>query len=79
LWARLFAGLPAEPLQLELPENVDWYWVNRQAGALSAEGCPGAEPMPFLDQGLPLEQDECLQAMQNKESKWWRKIIGKKN
>lgn len=70
VWARLFRQLSLEPVILDLPEGASWTWVERDAGQLSAEGCPGAEQMPFVMGSAPTDRTRCGQRQDEEESFW---------
>jgi len=80
LWAGLFRELPVESLDLRLPDGASWLWVDQDSGALTAEDCPGAIQLPFVDGSGPGEFTTCLEStrVDEKES-FWRKWFGKKN
>ncbi len=80
LWAGLFRELSIESLDLRLPDGATWLWVDRDSGALTAENCPGAFQVPFVDGSGPGELTDCLASMRDDEQEsFWRKWFGKKN
>ena len=78
LWAGLFRQLPIESLDLSLSDGAAWLWVNPDSGRLTAENCPGAVQLPFVDGSAPGKMTACLAKTRKKES-FWRKWFGKKN
>jgi penicillin-binding protein 1B len=80
LWAGLFRELPIESLDLRLPDGASWLWVDRDNDRLTAEHCPGAIQVPFVDGSGPGELTTCLAKTQEDEKEsFWRKWFGKKN
>jgi penicillin-binding protein 1B len=80
LWAGLFRDLPIESLDLRLPDGASWLWVDRDSNRLTAEHCPGAIQVPFVDGTGPGELTACLAKTQEDEKEsFWRKWFGKKN
>jgi penicillin-binding protein 1B len=70
VWARLFRQLPLEPVVLDMPEGAFWTWVNRGVAAVTAEGCPDAVQMPFVDGSEPRDRTPCLERNDDNESFW---------
>jgi penicillin-binding protein 1B len=80
IWAGLFRELPLEPVDLRMPDDAFWLWVDGDSAKLSAETCAGAIQIPFIDGSEPTELTECLAGVQHEEREsFWRKIFGKKN
>ncbi len=80
LWAGLFRELPIESLDLRLPDGASWLWVDRDSGALTAEHCPGAIQIPFVDGSGPRDRTACLaRTREDEKESFWRKWFGKKN
>jgi penicillin-binding protein 1B len=80
LWAGLFRELPIESLDLRLPDGASWLWVDRDNGRLTAQGCPGAMQVPFVDGSGPGELTDCLaRTPEDEKESFWRKWFGKKN
>ena len=70
VWARLFRQLPLESVPLDMPEGAYWTWVERDAALLSADGCPGAEQMPFVEGSAPADRSRCGRRENDDESFW---------
>ncbi len=80
LWAGLFRELPIESLDLRLADGASWRWVDQESGALTAENCPGAMQLPFVDGSGPGKTTACLEkAKEVEKESFWRKWFGKKN
>ncbi len=61
VWTDLMVRLHPTSLAPVQPENVQWQWVDRASGLLSAEECPGAVYMPFRIDTVPQESIPCAQ------------------
>lgn len=61
VWTDLMARLHPVSLAPVQPDNVQWQWVDRASGHLSAEQCPEAVYMPFRIDTLPQETVPCAQ------------------
>jgi len=80
LWARLFRGLPLEPVDLRMPDGAAWHWVDAASGRLSAQQCAGAVQVPYVAGSEPTAMTKCLAAAQEEDNEsFWRKFFGKKN
>ncbi|MBT8040097.1 MAG: penicillin-binding protein 1B [Xanthomonadales bacterium] len=78
IWARLFRDLPLEPVDLRVPEGAHYLWVDAPSGRLSAEGCPGAIQLPYVEGSEPRDMTACGATAQDgdKES-IWKKWFGR--
>jgi len=80
LWAGLFRRLPIESLDLSLTDGASWLWVDPVSGRLTAENCPAAVQLPFVDGSGPEEMTACLaKTRKNEKEPFWRKWLGKEN
>ena len=79
LWALLFSQLPLEPVDLRMPDGAFWLWVDEASGRLSAESCPGAVQLPFVEGSQPVEMTACAAAAAEDDDKEsiWKKWFGK--
>ncbi|MGZ8246476.1 penicillin-binding protein 1B [Methylomagnum sp.] len=59
VWASTMRQVSREPLELELPDNVDWAWVDRASGGRTDQGCAGAVRMPFIAGTAPTQLAAC--------------------
>jgi len=74
LWARLFSGLPAESVSLDMPEGAYWTWVELDPDARSDASCEGAVQWPFVSGSEPKSESPCLARLERSERKsFWRK------
>ncbi|MCF6187780.1 MAG: penicillin-binding protein 1B [Desulfobulbaceae bacterium] len=52
IWADIMAGISTDPLDLQPPANIDFYFSNLQEGKLFADQCRQGELIPFIRGGL---------------------------
>jgi penicillin-binding protein 1B len=79
VWARLFRGLPLEPVDLRLPDGAFWLWVDRATGQLTGSQCADAVQIPYVEGSEPTEMTPCLAQMQEEqEESFWKKLFGNK-
>jgi len=78
LWARLFRDLAVEPVDLRVPDGAHYLWVDAANGKLSAEGCPGAVQLPYVDGSEPRDTTACGATAQEKDKEsLWKKWFGR--
>jgi penicillin-binding protein 1B len=72
VWAGLFRNLPIEAVDLRMPDDVNFVWVDKQQQALTDPSCPGAEQIPFIEGTEPQASTKCLEKQNraNKKSLW---------
>jgi penicillin-binding protein 1B len=58
-WAGLMAAVSREPRRARAPGGITETWVDEAGGGLSAEGCPGARLMPFMNGTEPDYEAAC--------------------
>ncbi len=75
VWARLFRGLPLNPVSLDLPEGAGWSWVDPVDGSLSDEACDGAVQMPFVAGSEPTANSRCLARREGEEESFWSRFL----
>jgi penicillin-binding protein 1B len=78
LWAGLFRQLPFEPFDLRMPDGVSWLWVDSESGWVTGQQCERAVQIPFLEGSAPRQSTACLEAQEDNEESFWRKLFGKK-
>jgi len=78
LWAGLFRQLPFEPFDLRMPDGVSWLWVDSESGWATGQQCERAVQIPFLEGSAPRQSTACLEAQEDHEESFWRKLFGKK-
>jgi len=52
IWSRLMHDISTKPLDLNPPDNIDFYSVDRETGQLLSDTCPPGELVPFVRGGL---------------------------
>ena len=55
VWGEMMKNLQPEPLQPEMPEDVEMAYINPATGQRYAGECAGAVPLPFIKGSLPPE------------------------
>lgn len=61
VWTDLMSRLHPVSLQPMQPENVQWQWMDRATGVLSAEQCEGAIYVPMRTDTIPTDMTPCAQ------------------
>ncbi|PTQ89215.1 penicillin-binding protein 1B [Agitococcus lubricus] len=61
IWIDLMTKLKPVSLQAVQPDNVQWQWVDKTTGQLSAENCVGAIYVPYLVNTIPVEKTACAE------------------
>ncbi len=59
VFGHLMRRIPNVPLNLPIPENVEWAVIDAQTGFLTQETCPGAMAIPFLKGSAPTRFHSC--------------------
>lgn len=59
VWTNVMKQLRQKPVNLRQTENVQWQWIDRATGHLSAQGCEGAMYIPLLRNNVPREATGC--------------------
>ena len=52
VWSRLMGRIATETLDLQAPEQIDFYSVDGKSGQLLSDDCPPGEQVPFIRGGL---------------------------
>jgi len=60
VWSRIMSHLKLTPFQPDVPEGVEFFWIDQISGLLSAQGCEGAVQLPFSSGTEPDQQSDCL-------------------
>ena len=47
------------PVEMNQPNNIQWHWIDRSTGYLSAEHCSGAMYVPMTTQTVPSRAIGC--------------------
>jgi penicillin-binding protein 1B len=59
VWIDLMTRIDSRPLQLAVPQNVEYVWINRRDGGRSAAKCDNVTRMPFIIGTGPSFDHEC--------------------
>lgn len=59
VWTNVMKQLRQKPVNLRQTENVQWHWIDRATGYLSAQGCEGAMYIPILRNNVPRQATGC--------------------
>ncbi len=59
VWINVMKQLRQKPVNLRQTENVQWQWIDRSSGYLSAQGCEGAMYIPLLRSNMPRQATAC--------------------
>ena len=74
IWANLFRTLPIESVDLRVPDGAFYLWVDAASGRLSAENCPGAVQIPYVDGSEPRDMTACgATALDRDKESLWKK------
>lgn len=61
VWINVMKQLRQKPVNLRQPNEVQWHWLDRNSGDLSASGCEGAIYIPLLRNSIPKRATACGQ------------------
>ncbi len=61
VWINVMKQLRLKPVNLRQPNEVQWQWLDRNTGELSASGCEGAVHIPLLRSAMPNRSTACGQ------------------
>ena len=59
IWAELMRQISKQPVQLVAPDNVQMKWIDSMTNGLTAENCPDAQLLPFVDGSEPSPYTDC--------------------
>ena len=59
VWGKIMAGLSNTPLELPLPEEVEWAVIDSETGMRTDKACENAMAVPFLIGSAPTETVSC--------------------
>jgi len=59
VWINVMKQLRQTPVNLRQPDTVQWQWIDRTSGDLSAQGCEGAMYIPMLMHTVPHRATAC--------------------
>jgi penicillin-binding protein 1B len=58
-WTQFMAGQNLQSFDAVAPENIEWIWVDKDSGLLSAERCDNARQLPFIQGTAPQLTADC--------------------
>ncbi|WP_180076321.1 penicillin-binding protein 1B [Acinetobacter sp. YH12106] len=59
VWVNVMKQLRQKPVNLPQPNEIQWHWLDRYTGLLSAPGCEGAMYIPISQHSLPNQATPC--------------------
>ena len=59
VWKRIFEGISVNPVELEMPEEINMVWIDGPTGLLSAKHCENAVELPYIRGSEPQEYAGC--------------------
>lgn len=59
VWINVMKQLRQKPVNLPQPNEIQWHWLDRFSGHLSAQGCNGAMYIPISRHALPNQATAC--------------------
>ncbi|MCO8057969.1 penicillin-binding protein 1B [Acinetobacter towneri] len=59
VWSNVMQQLRQKPVNLRQTEQIQWHWIDRSSGHLSAQGCEGAMYIPVNRNNVPRQATAC--------------------
>ncbi|MFW2374757.1 MAG: penicillin-binding protein 1B [Gammaproteobacteria bacterium] len=59
VWSRFFSQIPSQDLQMQLPETIEYQWIDPETGGITEKGCKDAVELPFLKGSGPSQRAKC--------------------
>jgi len=59
IWGALFSQLDPQPLQLAVPDDIDFRWIQAGTGLLASRDCEGAVKLPYRQGYAPKQEAKC--------------------
>ena len=59
VWRRIFEGISASSVNLEMPEEINMVWIDQPTGLRSDKGCKNAVELPFIRGSEPQQYAGC--------------------
>ncbi|WP_313042878.1 penicillin-binding protein 1B [Acinetobacter sp.] len=59
VWTNVMKQLRQKPVNLRQPDSVQWHWLDRYSGNLSAQHCTGAMYIPLSRNSIPNQATAC--------------------
>ena len=78
IWADIMRTIPTQPLNMSLPDDVEWILIDPRSGLLADDACAGAEWIPFVKGTAPIAAAPCanrLRGAAGKTLKWFKDIF----
>lgn len=75
IWADFMAESARRPLGYRMPDGIRLHWIDAESGLLSAERCPGARLLPFIEGSEPVQESPCS-GRSNPVRDWFQKLFG---
>jgi penicillin-binding protein 1B len=72
IWINIFRQLNTGSIAQTAPASIEYYWIDHQNGLRSAEGCQGAQLVPFIAGTEPQEASDCDLA-KSSIKRWFKK------
>lgn len=79
LWANFMAKVETRPVDFVQPKNVNYQWINKSNGRLSASVCDNSVLVPFIKGTEPNERDACGRRIVPRVIDWFRDVLGGQN
>lgn len=74
IWADLMRQVSKEPVQLVAPDNIEMKWIDSATGHVTAENCPGARLLPFMEGSGPSDYNECGAGASDTTDSWLNQL-----
>jgi len=76
IWADIMNTMTTRSLSLELPDNIEWIFIDPATGLLADDRCRGAQWIPFIKGSAPDESASCAQTNTvDKALEWFRELF----
>lgn len=78
IWADIINAMETQSLDLELPDNIEWKFIDVETGLLADDNCRMAQWIPFIKGSSPQEFAPCTKILDNKVDKaikWFRGLL----
>ena len=59
VWSRFFRQISTQDLQMQVPDTVEYQWIDPETGGITEKGCKDAVELPFLKGSGPTQRAEC--------------------
>lgn len=59
IWRKFMQSLNHTPVELPLPNDIQWAWLDNGTGLLSHQDCPGAMWVPVIREFMPQDYANC--------------------